>query len=93
MLWGDINEKEILKMGDICISITDSLCCTMETNVGVSLVTQTVKNLPATRLGDLGSIPGSGRSPGEVNDNPLQYSCLENLMETDVIKQLYTNKN
>ena len=28
--------------------------------------------------GDLGSIPGSGRSPGEGNDNPLQYSCLEN---------------
>ena len=31
--------------------------------------------------GDPGSIPGSGRSPGEGNDNPLQYSCLENLME------------
>ena len=30
--------------------------------------------------GDLGSIPGSGRSPGEGNDNPLQYSCLENFM-------------
>ena len=27
---------------------------------------------------DLGSIPGSGRSPGEGNGNPLQYSCLEN---------------
>ena len=29
-------------------------------------------------MGDLGSIPGSGRSPGEGNGNPLQYSCLEN---------------
>ena len=29
---------------------------------------------------DLGSIPGSGRSPGEGNGNPLQYSCLENTM-------------
>ena len=29
-------------------------------------------------LGDLGSILGSGRSPGEGNGNPLQYSCLEN---------------
>ena len=29
-------------------------------------------------VGDLGSIPGSGRSPGEGNGNPLQYSCLEN---------------
>ena len=28
--------------------------------------------------GDLGSIPGSGRFPGEGNGNPLQYSCLEN---------------
>ena len=31
--------------------------------------------------GDLGSIPGSGRSPGEGNGNPLQYSCLENPMK------------
>ena len=30
---------------------------------------------------DLGSIPGSGRSPGEGDGNPLQYSCLENPME------------
>ena len=32
----------------------------------------------ASDAGDLGSIPGSGRSPGEGNGNPLQYSCLEN---------------
>ncbi|MCH3754006.1 hypothetical protein LZB89_09000, partial [Campylobacter coli] len=31
--------------------------------------------------GDLGSILGSGRSPGEGNGNPLQYSCLENPMD------------
>ena len=31
-------------------------------------------------MGDPGSIPGLGRSPGEGNDNPLQYSCLENPM-------------
>ena len=31
---------------------------------------------------DLGSIPGSGRSPGEGNGNPLQYSCLENPMDS-----------
>ena len=31
--------------------------------------------------GDLGSIPGSGRSPGEGNGNPLQHSCLENPMD------------
>ena len=32
--------------------------------------------------GDWGSIPGLGRSPGEGNGNPLQYLCLENLMDT-----------
>ena len=39
-----------------------------------------VKNLPATaaEAGGAGSIPGSGRSPGEGNGNPLQYSSLEN---------------
>ena len=36
-----------------------------------------VKNLPA-KAGDMDSIPGSGRSPGEGNGNPLQYSCLGN---------------
>ena len=35
----------------------------------------------ASNAGDLGSIPGSGRSPGEGNGNPLQYSCLENPMD------------
>ena len=35
----------------------------------------------AWNAGDLGSIPGSGRSPAEGNGNPLQYSCLENPME------------
>ena len=39
-----------------------------------------VKNLPANAE-DPGSIPGSGRSPGRGNDNPLQYSCLENPMD------------
>ena len=35
----------------------------------------------ACNSGDLGSIPGSGSSPGEGNGNPLQYSCLENPMD------------
>ena len=39
-----------------------------------------VKNQPAN-AGDSGSIPGSGRSPRGVNGNPLQYCCLENLMD------------
>ena len=35
----------------------------------------------ACNVGNLGLIPGSGRSPGEGNGNPLQYSCLENPMD------------
>ena len=42
-----------------------------------------VKNPPAKAedAGDMGSIPGLGRSPGVGNGNPLQYSCLENPMD------------
>ena len=36
---------------------------------------------PVCNVGDLGSIPGSGRFPEEGNGNPLQYSCLENPMD------------
>ena len=35
----------------------------------------------ACNVGDQGSIPGSGRSPGEGNGNPFQYSCLEKSMD------------
>ena len=38
-------------------------------------------NNPPANAGDAGSIPGSGRSPGEGSGNPLQYSCLGNLMD------------
>ena len=41
-----------------------------------------VKNPPAN-AGDLGSIPQSGRSPGEENGNPLQYFCLGNPMDRE----------
>ena len=42
-----------------------------------------VKNLPANAgdIRDTSSIPGKGRSSGEGNGNPLQYSCLENSMD------------
>ena len=45
----------------------------------VSQVVLAVKNLPANarEIRDMDSIPGSGRSPGEGNGKPLQYSCLE----------------
>ena len=41
-----------------------------------------VKNLPANAR-DVGSVPGWGRSPGEGNGNPLQYSCLGNSMDRE----------
>ena len=40
----------------------------------------------ACNVGDLGSIPGSGRSAGEGNGNPLQYSCLENPMDRGALQ-------
>ena len=45
-----------------------------------------LKNLSANtcQWGDPGSIPGSGRSPGEGNENPLQHSCLGNRMDSRV---------
>ena len=44
-----------------------------------------VKNPPANAgdMRDAGSIPGSGKSPGEGHRNPLQYACLENPMDRD----------
>ena len=48
-----------------------------------------VKNLPAN-AGDSGSIPGSGRCPGEGNGNLLQYSCLENSMDREEPVRLHS---
>ena len=50
------------------------------TNFSSSPVAPSVKSLPCS-MGDLGSIPGSERSPGEGNGYPLQHSCLENSMD------------
>ena len=49
---------------------------------GASQLVLVAKNLPskAGDISDMGSIPGSGRSPGGGRDNPFQYSCLENPM-------------
>ena len=48
-----------------------------------SLLVLVVKKPPAN-AGDMHSVPGSGRSPGEGNGNPLQYSSLENSMDRRV---------
>ena len=51
---------------------------------GASLIAQSVKNLPAMQETWVQTqIPGSGRSPGEGNGNPLQYSRLENPMDRE----------
>ena len=63
----------------ICVE-TEAFCSTAEINTTLEI------NFPggsdgkasARNAGDLGLIPGLGRSPGEENSNPLQYSCLEN---------------
>ena len=47
--------------------------------VGMSLVAQL--NNPPANAGNIGSIPGSGKTPGEGNGNTLQYSCLRNPMD------------
>ena len=56
---------------------------TISWEIGASQVVLGVKNPPANAgdLRDTDSIPGSGRSPGGRNGNPLQYSCLENPMD------------
>ena len=53
--------------------------------IWASQVVLVVKNLPANAgdARDLGSIPGSGRSPGGGNGNPLQHSCRENSMDRE----------
>ena len=52
-----------------------------ETIVDIGLSWCSDGKASACNAGDLGSIPGSGRSPVEGNGNPLQYSCLENSID------------
>ena len=55
---------------------------------GVSVV----KNLPVN-AGDTGSISGSGRFPGEGNGNPIQYSCLGNLIDKRSLESMGSQKS
>ena len=68
-----------------CSVVSDSLQpyskFSQEINTGRSSLRVGKKDVvlaSAYNVGDLGSIPGPGRSPGEGNGNPFQYSCLEN---------------
>ena len=68
--------RSLIKRGSISYKST-------YTKSGASQVVLVVKNPPANAgdTGDMGSIPGLGRSPGGGHGNPLQYSCLENPMD------------
>ena len=50
-------------------------------NITVGFPGGSEDKVSACNVGDLGSVPGSGRFPGEGNGIPLQYSCLENPMD------------
>ena len=66
--------KFIYKFNKIPIKISTS-------NQNISVHGGSAGEESACTAGDPGSIPGLGRSPGEQNGNPLQYSCLENPMD------------
>ena len=76
---GDLSDPGIERAS----AVWQILYCLSHPGSWVSQVALGVKNLPANvgDTGDVGSIPGSGRVPGEGNGNPLQYSCLRNLMD------------
>ena len=63
----------------VCVRVCACVCVCVIWNLGASLVAQTVKSLPQYRRPEFDC--GSGRSPGEGNRNPFQYSCLENPMD------------
>ena len=62
----------------------------VRTLIQVVLVVKKKKKILPTSAGDIrdvGSIPGSGRSPGGGHSNPLQYSCLENTMDSGILEE------
>ena len=61
------------------------ICNNLYSIYGASQVALEVKNFPTSAgdVRDMGSIPGSGRSPGGGHGNLLQYSCLENPMDRE----------
>jgi len=74
-----MTEYNLATQFHICVIFTFSFTTNYVTK-RTSLVAQTVK-ASVYNVGDLGLIPGLGRSPGEGNGNPLQYSCLKNPMD------------
>ena len=58
-------------------------CCLDQLHPGIGGPGGSVLKNPPANAGDAGSIPGSRRSPGGGNSNPLQYSCLGNPMDRE----------
>ena len=91
-----LNVTGVWRGMDTCISMAKSLFCPPETIPtllisyspvwGFSGGTQMIRNPPANAgdAGDMGSVPGLGRSPGGGNGHPLHYSGLENFMDCRV---------
>ena len=67
----------------ICLEILLEMCVFifLVRFLGAELLGGSEGKASARNVGDLGSIPGLGRCPGEGNGNPFQYSCLENSMD------------
>ena len=77
-MWVKIYSLDVL-ISQFWMNLLLRICCFL-TCIWASQVVLVVKNPPdnAGDIRDVGPIPGSGRSPGGGNGNPLQYSCLEN---------------
>ena len=85
------NQEHFVSQGMKCFNIHFTLTTTLDERIDSYFIftywvdegfplCSVVKNLPAN-AGGTGLIPGSGRSPGDENGNPLQYSYLENTMD------------
>ena len=85
MRCGDLNRKEAQKGGAICICVADSFCCTVETNTDFpDDVVGKESACQRRRYKRHGFNPWVRNNPGVGNDNPLQYSCLENSVDRGV---------
>ena len=76
MLCRSLDAREVWGRMDTCVYMAESLCCSPG-----NITSGLDGKVSACKAGELGLIPGLGRSPGEGNGNPLQYSCLENSMD------------
>ena len=76
MLCGSLDGTEVQGRMDTCVCTAEPLCSSPG-----NITSGSDGKASAYNAGDLGLIPGLGRSPGEGNGNPLQYSCLESSMD------------